>query len=41
MALSIDRETLVEEGFEAVMIKPVLPMVLLADIRDRIGPADE
>lgn len=40
MALSIDRERLGEEGFDGVLIKPVLPPHFLADVRTRIGPAD-
>lgn len=40
MALSIDREGLVEEGFDTVMIKPVLPSVFLEDVKSRIGPAE-
>ena len=40
MALSIDRERLEEEeGFDGVLIKPVLPPHFLADVRTRIGPA--
>ena len=41
MALSIDREGLVEEGFDTVMIKPILPSVFLNDIKTRIGPPTE
>lgn len=41
MALSIDREGLIAEGFDSVMIKPILPSVFLNDVRLRIGaPAD-
>lgn len=40
MALSIDRESLTDEGFESVMIKPILPSTFLADVRTRIGPAE-
>ena len=40
MALSIDRERLEQEGFDGVLIKPVLPPHFLADVRTRIGPAD-
>ena len=40
MALSIDRESLVEEGFDTVMIKPILPSVLLNDVKTRIGPPE-
>ncbi len=41
MALSIDRESLAGEGFEGVMIKPILPSALLNDVRTRIGPPDD
>lgn len=40
MALSIDRERLGEEGFDGVLIKPVLPPHFLADVHTRIGPAE-
>jgi two-component system cell cycle response regulator DivK len=40
MALSIDRDTLPSEGFDGVLIKPVLPPTFLADVRNRIGPAN-
>ncbi len=40
MALSIDRESLVGEGFDTVMIKPILPSVFLNDVRTRIGPPE-
>ncbi|HSU17882.1 response regulator [Longimicrobium sp.] len=40
MALSIDRERLGSEGFDGVLIKPVLPPHFLADVRSRIGPAN-
>lgn len=40
MALSIDRESLVEEGFDTVMIKPILPSVFLNDVKTRIGPPE-
>ena len=42
MALSVDRERLEEEeGFAGVLFKPVLPLHFLADVRTRIGAADE
>jgi len=40
MALSIDREELRREGFEGILIKPLLPVTFLAEVRKRIGPAD-
>ena len=40
MALSIDREQLRAEGFEGVLIKPMLPLSFLSEVRRRIGPAD-
>lgn len=40
MALSIDREILVDEGFDTILIKPVLPSVFLDDVKNRIGPAE-
>jgi CheY-like chemotaxis protein len=39
MALSIDREVLRQEGFEGILIKPLLPVTFLAEVRKRIGPA--
>jgi two-component system cell cycle response regulator DivK len=39
MALSIDREELRQEGFEGILIKPLLPVSFLAEVRKRIGPA--
>jgi len=41
MALSIDRDTLTHEGFDSVLIKPILPSAFLNDVRTRIGPALE
>ncbi|HYH80062.1 MAG TPA: response regulator [Longimicrobium sp.] len=41
MALSIDRESLAKEGFEGVLIKPILPSALLNDVHTRIGPPNE
>jgi hypothetical protein len=38
MALSIDREVLRQEGFEGILIKPLLPVTFLAEVRKRIGP---
>lgn len=40
MALSIDRDRLLGEGFDGVLIKPVLPTTFLAEVRGRIGPAE-
>jgi two-component system cell cycle response regulator DivK len=40
MALSVDRESLEQEGFADVLFKPVLPLNFLADVRSRIGPPD-
>lgn len=40
MALSVDRDVLEEEGFAGLLFKPVLPLNFLADVRNRIGPAD-
>ena len=40
MALSIDRDSLVDEGFDTVLIKPVLPSVFLEDVKNRIGPPE-
>lgn len=41
MALSIDREQLRGEGFEGVLIKPLLPLSFLDEVRRRIGPAED
>jgi CheY-like chemotaxis protein len=38
MALSVDRDRMVEEGFDGLLVKPCMPRVLLAEVRRMIGP---
>lgn len=37
MALSVDRERLVAEGFDGLLVKPCMPPVLLAEVRRVLG----
>jgi CheY-like chemotaxis protein len=39
MALSVDRDRLVEEGFVELLTKPCMPPILIAAVRRLIGPA--
>ena len=41
MALSVERDRILQEGFDGLLIKPCLPPDFLAEVRRRIGPADE
>ena len=38
MALSVDRDRLVAEGFDGLLIKPCMPPNLVAEVRRMIGP---
>jgi CheY-like chemotaxis protein len=38
MALSVDRDHMVAEGFDGLLVKPCMPRVLLAEVRRMIGP---
>ncbi|HEX5724339.1 MAG TPA: response regulator [Longimicrobiaceae bacterium] len=39
MALSVDREKMIAEGFDGFLVKPCLPPVFLAEVRRFVGPA--
>jgi CheY-like chemotaxis protein len=41
MALSVDRDRMVAEGFDGLLIKPCMPPHLLQEVRSLIGTADE
>jgi CheY-like chemotaxis protein len=41
MALSVDRERMIAEGFDGLLIKPCMPPHLLQEVRTLIGPPDE
>lgn len=41
MALSVDRDRMIAEGFDGLLIKPCMPPHLLQEVRTRIGPPDE
>jgi two-component system cell cycle response regulator DivK len=41
MALSVDRDRLVAEGFDELLTKPCMPPHLLNEVRRMIGPAEE
>ncbi len=38
MALSVDRDRLVAEGFDGLLIKPCMPPHLVAEVRRVVGP---
>jgi CheY-like chemotaxis protein len=38
MALSVDRDRLVADGFDGLLIKPCMPPHLVAEVRRMIGP---
>lgn len=40
MALSVDRDRLVAEGFEELLTKPCMPPHLIKEVRRIIGPGD-
>ena len=39
MALSVDRERVVAEGFDGLLVKPCMPPFLLAEVRRLVGEA--
>lgn len=41
MALSVDEDRLVAEGFDGLLIKPCMPPHLVAEVRRRVGPPHE
>jgi len=41
MALSVDRERMIAEGFDGLLIKPCMPPHLLQEVRTLIGPPEE
>jgi two-component system cell cycle response regulator DivK len=40
MALTVDRERLVAEGFDGLLVKPCMPPTLLAEVRRVLDPGD-
>ncbi|HEY0019242.1 MAG TPA: response regulator [Longimicrobium sp.] len=38
MALSVDRDRLVADGFDGLLIKPCMPPHLVAEVRRMVGP---
>jgi two-component system cell cycle response regulator DivK len=41
MALTVDRERLVAEGFDGLLIKPCMPPHLVAEVRRVVGPPED
>jgi len=41
MALTVDRDRLVAEGFDGLLIKPCMPPHLVAEVRRVVGPPEE
>jgi two-component system cell cycle response regulator DivK len=41
MALSVDRDRLVAEGFDELLTKPCMPPHLISEVRRMIGPAED
>ena len=41
MALSVDRDRLVAEGFDELLTKPCMPPHLIKEVRRLIGPAED
>lgn len=41
MALSVDRDRMVAEGFDGLLVKPCMPPHLLQEVRRFIGPPDQ
>ena len=41
MALSVDRDRLVAEGFDGLLIKPCMPPHLVAEVRRVLGPPED
>jgi CheY-like chemotaxis protein len=40
MALTVDRDRLVAEGFDGLLIKPCMPPYLVAEVRRVVGPPE-
>ena len=40
MALSVDRDRLVAEGFDGLLIKPCMPPHLIQEVRKMVGPPE-
>jgi CheY-like chemotaxis protein len=40
MALTVDRDRLVAEGFDGLLIKPCMPPHLVAEVRRMVGPPE-
>ena len=40
MALSVDRDRMIAEGFNGLLIKPCMPPLLLKEVRSLIGPPE-
>lgn len=40
MALSVDRDSLVAEGFDGLLVKPCMPPQLIQQVRRLIGPPE-
>jgi two-component system, cell cycle response regulator DivK len=38
MALSVDRDRLVAEGFDGLLVKPCMPPQLIQEVRKMVGP---
>ena len=41
MALSVDRDRLVAEGFDGLLVKPCMPPHLIQEVRRMVGPPEE
>ncbi|MBB4637372.1 response regulator [Longimicrobium terrae] len=41
MALSVDRDRIIAEGFDGLLIKPCLPPHLLQEVRRLVGPPED
>lgn len=41
MALSVDRDRMIAEGFDGLLIKPCMPPHLLKEVRAMIGPPED
>ncbi|HYR06386.1 MAG TPA: response regulator [Longimicrobium sp.] len=41
MALSVDRDRLVAEGFDGLLIKPCMPPHLVSEVRRVVGPPED
>lgn len=41
MALSVDRDRLVAEGFDGLLVKPCMPPHLIQEVRKMVGPPGE